>query len=165
MNKKVNKSNSGRNAAAHYVRRSNMDLAIAALAEGIPSKVTRFDRRRGTHVVEVVQPGPACSAVLRPLGDLLPGGLSSAPNDIRSASTPTAALSRGTFPGAATWSSIPWEARGVRGQRGRLGGTHDIWTFSPRRGDPARRIPHVLRLQPARLGGRMQRNALPRLLA
>ncbi|CAB1117012.1 unnamed protein product [Ectocarpus sp. CCAP 1310/34] len=64
-NKKVNHSNSSRNAAAHYARRFNMDLAIDALAEEIPWDVTRFDRRLKKYVVETVKAGSGCSAVLR----------------------------------------------------------------------------------------------------
>lgn len=40
MNKKVNKSNSGRNPAQHYVRRFNMDFAMSALVDRTPWKVT-----------------------------------------------------------------------------------------------------------------------------
>ncbi|CAB1097495.1 unnamed protein product [Ectocarpus sp. CCAP 1310/34] len=98
--KKVNHSNSGRNAAAHFARRFNMDLAIDALAEETPRQVTRFDRRLKKYVMETVKAGSGCSAVLRSLGDVLPGGLSSAPTDARAASIPTAAQRAAQFPGA-----------------------------------------------------------------
>eukprot|EP00903_Cladosiphon_okamuranus_P020052 g18418.t1 len=52
MNKKVNKSSSGRNAAAHYIRRVNMDQAIVALAEGNPWNTTREMEPRSRKLVE-----------------------------------------------------------------------------------------------------------------
>ena len=116
--KRVNASSSNRNAALHYARRSNMDLAIVALAEGVPWQLTRFDRGRKHYVVQTVTPGAGCTAVLRMLGDALPGGLSSAPTDSRTASTPTAAESRGQFVGAANWSSTLLESGGGGGNPG-----------------------------------------------
>lgn len=117
--KKVNASNANRNAAAHYARRFNMDMAIDALAEGVPWEVTRFDRGTKDYVVQTVSPGAGCTAVLRMLGGVLPGGLSSGPTDSRAASTPTAAETRGQFPGAASWSSILLESGGG------VGGSND----------------------------------------
>ncbi|CAB1100697.1 unnamed protein product [Ectocarpus sp. CCAP 1310/34] len=121
-NKKVNHSNSGRNAAAHYARRFNMDLAIDALDEEIPWEVTRFDRRLKKYIVETVMAGSGCSAVLRSLGDDLPRGLSCAPTDARAAGTPTAAQRAAKFPGAATWTSVLWEAGSPRGNDAGGGG-------------------------------------------
>lgn len=92
-----------------------MDLAIVALAEGVPWQLTRYHRGDRRYVVETVTAGAGCTAVLRMLGDALPGGLSSAPTDSRAASTPTAAESRGQFAGAANWSSALLEAGGGGG--------------------------------------------------
>jgi len=118
MNKKVNKSNCGRQAAAHYVRRVNMDMAVTALLEGIPWELTRFDRSLKQHVVETVRPGPGCSAVLQSLSDVLPGGLSSAPVDPREATPSTDGQKNGQFPGAARWTSVLWEAGSSGGNDG-----------------------------------------------
>ncbi|CAB1102334.1 unnamed protein product [Ectocarpus sp. CCAP 1310/34] len=134
-NKKVNHSTSGCNAAAHYVRRLNMDLAIDALAEEIPWDVTRFDRRLKKYVVETVKAGSGCSAVLRSLGHVLPGGLSSAPTDARAASTPTAAQRAAQFPGAATWTSVLWEAGSPRGNDAGGGGWESRIATGPLRPD------------------------------
>lgn len=116
--KRVNKSNCGRQAAAHYVRRFNMDLAVRALKEGIPWKLTRFDRRLKQHVVETARPGPGCSAVLQSLSDVLPGGLSSAPLDPSEATPSTAGQRNGQFPGAARWTSVLWEHNTPGGNAG-----------------------------------------------
>lgn len=118
MNKKVNKSNCGRQAAAHYARRFKMDLAETALSEGIPWKLARFDRSLKQHVVETVRPGPRCSAVLQSLSDVLPGGLSSAPVDPREAALSTDGQRNGQFPGAARWTSVLWEAGSAGGNAG-----------------------------------------------
>ena len=116
--KKVNRSNNRHQAAAHYVRRFNMDLAVTALAEGIPWKLTRFDRSLKQHVVETVQPGPGCSAVLQSLNDVLPGGVSSAPMESRAATLPADGQRNGQFPGAARWTSVLWEAGSSGGNTG-----------------------------------------------
>lgn len=94
---------------------------MSTMAEGVGWKATRFDRRWKQHVVEFVQPGPACSTVLRFLSAVLPGGLSSAPADTRAASTPTPAQRGGKFAGAASWSSTLWEAGGLGGSDGEGG--------------------------------------------
>lgn len=118
MNKRVNKSCDNRQAAAHYARRFNMDLALTALSEGIHWQLTRFDRSLKQHVVETVRPGPGCKEVLQSLTDALPGGLSSAPVDPRAATLSTDGQRNGQFPGAARWRSVLWEAGSSGGNAG-----------------------------------------------
>lgn len=90
-----------------------MDLALVALAEGVSWQLTRYDRGLRHYVVEIVRPGPGYTAILRSLGEVLPGGLSSSPTDSRAASTPTLWIAEGSLlapqPGRASF----WRPAGM----------------------------------------------------
>lgn len=108
--KRANKSGSGRDPAAHHMRRVNTSLALGRCRRSQPWLATSFDRVHGREITRLVKPGAGCNRVLETLAGCLRGGIDS-PVDPDEKTEPPRAAVAGRYPGAAKW-----DAKIVRGE-------------------------------------------------
>lgn len=108
QHKRCNKSSSGRDQPAHYIRNANTSFGLSGLACGIPYRVTKFDKRAKRRVVVQVRPGAGCSRVLKALLQASAGAVGS-PVGLLEAALPTSAESSGQYPGGALWRACLWK--------------------------------------------------------
>lgn len=113
IHKRSNKSGSGRDPAAHHMRRVNTSLALDACADGVEWEARGRDRVHGGTKTFSVRAGPGCVRLLSHLRETLPGGLTS-PVDPDAASHASAAAMVGCYSGSAQWQAALW----VRGGAG-----------------------------------------------
>ena len=108
QHKGCNKSSSGRDQPAHYIRHANTCFGLSGLACGIPYLVTKFDKSAKRRVVVQVRPGAGCSRVLRTLLQASPSATERSVG-LLEAALPTSAESSGQHPGGALWRARLWE--------------------------------------------------------
>lgn len=103
--KRANKSSSGRDVCAHYMRYMNTMCAWQALGDGVPYSVMWYNRSQKVREEISVRPGPGCVRVVNLLKRDLPGGLWAEPRDALAASEPTPANLADSFQGGAVWTA------------------------------------------------------------
>ncbi|CAM9325889.1 unnamed protein product [Ectocarpus sp. 13 AM-2016] len=106
--KRENKSSSGKDVPAHFIRHMNTMCAWHALANGLPHSVKKYNRSTKVREEVTVRPGEGCIRVVQQLIRELPGGLPGGledPGDISAASDPTRAMLAGSHQGSARWDA------------------------------------------------------------
>lgn len=88
--------------------RANTNAALLALANNLPYKVTKYNRRTAQHEIFTVQLGHGCVRLTQELGHSL--GHDGVPKDIHATEAPKEAYLRGQFPGSAMWSARLFQA-------------------------------------------------------
>lgn len=109
LHKRSNASGSGRDPAAHHIRRVNTRLALDALADGTPWKAIGRDRVHGGDKVILIHPGAGCTRMLSHLRDTLRGGLAS-PSETTASGAPSEGNARSRPSGDARWRIPLWTA-------------------------------------------------------
>jgi len=108
MNKSGNDIDSGRLPSLHMARRANVNSAVLALSNGLPYRITKYNRSSKAHEIISVKPGAGCVRLMQTLASFLGHGRE--PTDIRAEAIQTPAQLRGQFPGSAVWTASLFNA-------------------------------------------------------
>eukprot|EP00752_Nemacystus_decipiens_P012290 g10896.t1 len=108
MNKSGKAVDCGRMPSLHMAKRANVNSAILALSNGLPYRVTKYNRRSKAHEIISVKPGAGCVRLMQSLASFL--GHDRVPTDIRAEAIQSPAQLRGQFPGSAVWAASLFNA-------------------------------------------------------
>ncbi|CAN0472346.1 unnamed protein product [Ectocarpus sp. 12 AP-2014] len=103
----VNKSgrgvDCGRSPSLHMAKRANVNSAFLALSNGLPYRVTKYNRQTKMHEIVTVRPGDGCVRLMQSLASFL--GHDRVPTDIHAEAVQTPAQLSGQYPGSAVWTA------------------------------------------------------------
>lgn len=99
MNKSGKAVDCGRMPSLHMAKRANVNSALVALSNGLPYRITKYNRSSNAHEVVSVKPGAGCVQLMQSLASFL--GHARVPTDIHAKAIQTPAQLRGQFQGSA----------------------------------------------------------------